>query len=310
MNINGILNIYKDQGYTSHDVVAILRRILKTKKIGHTGTLDPNAQGVLPICIGQATKLSDLLMAKQKTYLASFALGKTTDTQDVWGQVLSQEEVRVSKREVEGAVLSFLGESLQIPPMYSALKHKGKKLYDLARQGQEVERHPRSITIYEIKDFRQLGPVEYQVQLTCSKGTYVRTLCHDIGQKLGCGAHMTALVRLQAGSFGLDSALKLGEVEDLQAKGQLAEKIIAIPDIFDLARVEVAEDFNRWLYAGNPIPLDKISSYRKTGDQIRQRLTGGDLVYVYNSQDQFMGIYRLDQDKLRVFKFLWQVSEG
>ncbi|RRD94003.1 tRNA pseudouridine(55) synthase TruB [Clostridiales bacterium COT073_COT-073] len=314
--MNGILNIYKEQGYTSHDVVAILRRILKTKRIGHTGTLDPNAEGVLPICIGQATKISELLMEKQKTYVAALCLGKSTDTQDIWGKVVSQSEVLVSPAEVQTAILSFQGQIMQIPPMYSAIKQDGKKLYELARQGKEVQRQPRPATIYAISDLEQIGKAEYRFSVTCSKGTYIRTLCHDIGQKLGCGAHMTALQRTRSGKFGLETALKLAEVEKLKADGKLAEHLLPITEVFDIPELTVKDSFSKWLYAGNPIPLEQIQA----GDlskivqlteisRMDRQLPTHDLYYIYDSHGRFIGIYRYINHMLKVLKFLYQASE-
>ena len=192
--MNGILNIYKEAGFTSHDVVAKLRGILKQKKIGHTGTLDPDAEGVLPVCVGNATKLCGLLTDKEKTYEAVLLLGQETDTQDLSGKVLRKAEVTVSEEAVREAILSFQGNYDQIPPMYSALKINGRKLYELAREGKEVERKPRKVTLREISiSWIELPEVSFTV--TCSSGTYIRTLCHDIGEKLGCSGCMKTLLR-------------------------------------------------------------------------------------------------------------------
>ena len=186
---HGIMNVYKEPGYTSHDVVARLRGILKQKKIGHTGTLDPAAEGVLPVCLGMGTRLCDMLTDRTKTYEAVMLLGMTTDTQDTTGQVLDDRHhaaMRLEEAAVTEAVLGFKGDYDQIPPMYSALKVDGKKLYELARAGKEVERQARQVQILEIRvDKVELPRVWMTV--TCSKGTYIRTLCHDIGGKLGCG---------------------------------------------------------------------------------------------------------------------------
>ena len=188
---NGIINVYKEIGFTSHDVVAKLRGILRTKKIGHTGTLDPNAEGVLPVCVGKATKLCEFLLEKSKTYRATMVLGKVTDTQDITGKVLAEKEVAVTKEQIVDTIESFIGGYDQIPPMYSALKVKGKKLYELARQGIEVERKPRFIMLDDIKilDISE-DLCHITIDVSCSKGTYIRTLCHDIGDRLGCGACM------------------------------------------------------------------------------------------------------------------------
>ena len=183
---DGVLNVYKEKGYTSHDVVAKLRGILGQKKIGHTGTLDPDAQGVLPVCLGKATRLCDMLTDHAKTYEAVLLLGKETDTQDISGQIIAEKEPDVSEEEVCVTIMGFVGEYAQIPPMYSARKVNGKKLYELARAGKVVERQPRQVTIYEIA-IKSAALPRVTMIVRCSKGTYIRTLCHDIGQKLGCG---------------------------------------------------------------------------------------------------------------------------
>ena len=182
---NGIINIYKEKGFTSHDVVAKMRGILRQKKIGHTGTLDPDATGVLPVCLGSATKLCDMLTDRDKEYEAVMQLGISTDTQDLSGEVLEECPVTVTEEEVRNAILSFIGDYDQIPPMYSALKVNGKKLYELARAGKEVERQPRAVTIYDITILDMKLP-EVTFRVSCSKGTYIRTLCYDIGVKCGC----------------------------------------------------------------------------------------------------------------------------
>ncbi len=191
---NGILNVYKEKGYTSHDVVALLRGILKQKKIGHTGTLDPLAEGVLPVCLGTGTKLCDMLTDREKEYEAILLLGISTDTQDITGTVLQKKEVNLPEKAVEQAVFSFLGEYNQIPPMYSAIKVEGKKLYELAREGKEIERKARKVGIFSIQILSMDLP-KVHIRVSCSKGTYIRTLCHDIGKVLGVGGCMEALVR-------------------------------------------------------------------------------------------------------------------
>lgn len=192
--MNGILNVYKEPGFTSHDVVAKLRGICKQKKIGHTGTLDPEASGVLPVCLGNATKLCDLLTDKDKEYRAVLLLGVETDTQDTTGQILAEKEVNADEEDVRSAILSFVGPYDQIPPMYSALKVNGQKLCDLARKGQVVERKSRRITIHSI-EIEDISLPRVTMRVACSRGTYIRTLCHDIGQKLGCGGAMERLER-------------------------------------------------------------------------------------------------------------------
>ena len=213
-NINGIVIVNKDKGFTSHDVVNVIRRIFSTRKVGHTGTLDPDATGVLPICIGKATKIADMLTSSDKCYVARVRLGLITDTQDISGKVLSTSKVNVTLDELNEAVAKFKGEIQQIPPMYSAVKVNGKKLCDLARKGIEVERKPRKIVIYsaEVSDFNFC---EFTLSVHCSKGTYIRTLCHDIGAYLGCGAVMCELQRTKSSIFTLDSSHTLDELKEM-----------------------------------------------------------------------------------------------
>ena len=212
--LNGIVNVYKEKGYTSFDVVAKLRGILKMRKIGHTGTLDPEAEGVLLVCTGRATKVCGLLTDRDKEYETVLLLGVTTDTQDLSGTVLSRREVSVTAEEVEAVIRGFAGEYLQVPPMYSALKVGGKKLCDLARAGVTVERKARPVTIHEITISEVCLP-RVRMRVKCSKGTYIRTLCQDIGERLGCGACMESLLRTQVSDFSVETALRLAEIEDL-----------------------------------------------------------------------------------------------
>jgi len=219
----------KEKGYTSHDVVAKMRGILKMKKIGHTGTLDPDACGVLPICLGKATKVVDLIVNKDKTYEAILKLGLTTDTQDMTGQVITSCPVNVSLSQIEDAISNFVGGYDQIPPMYSALKVNGKKLYELARQGKEIERKPRRIHIHDINLLDcNLDENEVKIRVSCGKGTYIRTLIHDIGKLLGCGATMKSLVRTAVGEFDIDNALSLNQVEEYKLDGSLYNYVISV----------------------------------------------------------------------------------
>ena len=212
--INGVINIYKEAGFTSMDAVAKLRGIVKQKKIGHTGTLDPAAEGVLPVCLGTATKLCELITDWDKTYETVMLLGRITDTQDTTGEVLSEMPVSVDEAAVREAIASFEGDYNQVPPMYSALKVDGKKLYELAREGREVERQARPVHIFKL-DVLEINLPRVRMRVTCSKGTYIRTLCHDIGEKLGCGGCMEQLLRARVGHFSVEQALKLHELDDL-----------------------------------------------------------------------------------------------
>lgn len=215
--MDGILNVYKEAGFTSFDVVAKLRGILKQKKIGHTGTLDPDAEGVLPVCIGTATKVCEYLTGKEKIYQAKLHLGITTDTQDISGNCLKKEDCHISEESLREIISGFVGRIRQIPPMYSALKVNGKKLCDLARKGIEVERKAREVEIYSI-DVLSVDLPFATMRVHCSKGTYIRTLCQDIGEAAGCGGCMEELLRIRTAGFSIEDAYRLKEIEQI-AKG-------------------------------------------------------------------------------------------
>ena len=211
---NGIIIIDKPAGWTSMDVCAKLRGILKTKKIGHAGTLDPMATGVLPVFVGRATRAVSFAEGGEKEYVAGLRLGRTTNTQDTEGQTLTQSPVTVGREELEAVLPRFTGEISQIPPMFSAIKINGQKLYDLARQGKEVERKARAVTIFALEVVEQVSETDYILRIRCSKGTYVRTLCHDIGQALGCGGCMFSLRRTMAAGFTLDESVTLEQMQE------------------------------------------------------------------------------------------------
>ena len=226
-NLNGIVVVNKEQGYTSHDVVNILRKKYKIKKVGHTGTLDPNATGVLPVCFGSATKVADMITLSDKEYIAEMVLGKTTDTQDIWGKVVSQKDARVSQKDFEDAIMSFCGTVTQIPPMFSAIKVNGKKLYEYARAGIEIERKKRVVEIKEI-EILNLTESTAKFRVKSEKGLYVRTLCNDIGEKLGCGACMTSLLRTQSSCFKISDANTLSQLDSKS----LSDVLISTDKIF------------------------------------------------------------------------------
>lgn len=281
---NGVINIYKEKGFTSHDVVAKMRGILKQKKIGHTGTLDPDAEGVLPVCLGSATKLCDMLTDKEKEYVAVMRLGVVTDTQDLSGTVLRESPVDVSEEDTLAAIKSFEGEYGQIPPMYSALKVDGKRLYELARQGKEVERKPRQITIFET-EILSVNMPEITFRVRCSKGTYIRTLCHDIGEKLGCGAAMADLKRTQSGQFKVDTAITLSELEQIRDGDSVYKVLIPVDEMFaDYAAVHVPEEITRLVQNGNSFYLNQIFERRMFGNE--------EAVRVYDRTGRFYGVYR------------------
>lgn len=294
---HGIINVYKEAGYTSHDVVARLRGICKQKKIGHTGTLDPDAVGVLPVCMGNGTRLCDMLTDRSKEYVATLRLGITTDTQDVSGKILEKREVLVSPSEVKDAILSFLGDSMQVPPMYSALKVNGRKLYELAREGREVERAARPIRIYSIEMIEEKHP-EYVFKVECSKGTYIRTLCHDIGQKLGCGGVMAKLVRSRVGEFEIEKAYTLDELQALSAKGLLSQAVIPVDKMFeDYPALMVKESALKILRNGNQLKREDFDwdSLKRNGGMTL--LSDGKEVRIYSHQKIFFGIYRYEEKR-------------
>ncbi|MBO5474248.1 MAG: tRNA pseudouridine(55) synthase TruB [Lachnospiraceae bacterium] len=293
---NGMINVYKEAGYTSHDVVARLRGICKQKKIGHTGTLDPDAVGVLPVCLGSGTKLCDMLTDWDKEYIACLQLGVATDTQDMSGRVVYEaapERLAVlSGEQVCGCIRSFVGSYDQIPPMYSALKVNGKKLYELAREGKEIERKPRTVRIEEIEILKlELPLVEFRV--VCSKGTYIRTLCHDIGEKLGCGGAMRSLIRSRVGIFRQEDALTLGQIEQLEKNNGITDVIIPPDAIFcDLRAVMVTEAGVKPVQNGNSLRstlLTAESGERKAA--ARAESSDGEQVRVYDLSGRFYGIY-------------------
>ena len=282
--MDGILNVYKEKGFTSHDVVAKLRGILKMRRIGHTGTLDPDAEGVLPVCLGKATKLCELLTDKEKAYRAVMKLGVVTDTQDMGGAVLEENPVAVTEEEVLAAIHSFVGEYDQIPPMYSALKVNGKKLYELARAGQVIEREARRIQIISIK-VDEINLPFVTMTVACSKGTYIRTLCHDIGQKLGCGAAMEKLLRVKSGQFYLEDSLTLSEISRRMEENSLEACVIRPDSLFaQYPALTVRASGEKLLYNGNPMPLDML-------DGIERLPENGAMVRIYDMKSEFIGIY-------------------
>ena len=288
--MNGIINVYKEKGYTSHDVVAILRKIAGQKKIGHTGTLDPDATGVLPVCLGRATKVCDLLTDHDKTYETVLLLGKTTDTQDISGEILKEHPTdHLNEVEVTKVIENFKGTYDQIPPMYSALKVNGKKLYELAREGKTVERKSRKVTIYQIH-IKKIQLPRVRMEVTCSKGTYIRTLCHDIGNRLGTGGCMEELTRTKVGRFELKDSLKLEELRDLAQNGRLEDALIPLDQMFsELQSVVPAEKYISKAYNGNDFFKNQLSEEGK--------FCSGEKVRVYDAQGHFIGVYRYMEDR-------------
>ena len=313
---NGLINIYKEPGFTSNDVVAKLRGILRQKKIGHTGTLDPDAVGVLVVCLGTGTKLVEMLTDHDKEYIAVVRLGVTTDTQDMSGQILEESEVNITREELREAVAAFVGDYDQVPPMYSAVKVGGRKLYELAREGKEIERKPRKIHIDAITildDSHLESDHLFTIEVKCSKGTYIRTLCHDIGLRLGCGAAMQHLTRTRVGAFNLESAVTLSQVEQMRDDGTLEEHIQSPEFIFrDLDGIHVKDSAIALLQNGNSFRLSNVLNEDPEGvndkDFAKDMFRDGNCFRVYSEDGTFFGIYKYNE-KTRLFnvdKFFYE----
>ena len=285
---NGIINIFKEKGFTSHDVVAKMRGILKQKKIGHSGTLDPDATGVLPVLLGNATVLSDMLTDKSKEYEAVMLLGVSTDTQDITGKILEKRDAsNLNKDMVKEIILSFLGEYMQLPPMYSALKVGGKKLVDLAREGKEVKREPRAVYIFDI-DIMDISLPEVKFKVKVSKGTYIRTLCHDIGEKLSVGGCMESLIRTRVDRFYINDAITLKQVEE--NRECIKKNILSVEEYFSfLPKINTSPEFDKYLHNGNKLKLDK-------------KPENSELYRLYDSKDRFIAIYKKEMTELKPFK--------
>ena len=281
--MDGIINVYKEAGFTSHDVVAKLRGICRQKKIGHTGTLDPQATGVLPVCLGSATRACEMLTDRTKEYVAELLLGQITDTQDTTGTVLEEREVAVDEAQVREVIGSFVGGYDQIPPMYSALKVNGKKLYELAREGKVIERKARDIEVFDIK-VESIDLPEVTMTVHCSKGTYIRTLCNDIGERLGCHGCMKSLLRVRVAGFDLEHALTLSQIQSKVDEGCF-DMVMPVDGVFEnLPAVHTASDADKLVRNGNKLPA-VLTDYLKHGadSDIRYR--------VYNHEGIFVGVY-------------------
>lgn len=310
----GVLNVYKERGFTSHDVVAKLRGILNMKKIGHTGTLDPDAEGVLPVCLGQATRLCDMLTDETKTYRTVMLLGVETDTQDAGGRVVSSRTVVPAGQEadcpqedrfcltpeqVAEAVHGFIGRYDQIPPMYSARKVNGRKLYDLARQGKTVERQAKTVWIEQIA-IEEIRLPRVVMTVSCSRGTYIRTLCHDIGQKLGCGACMEYLLRERVGRFQLGESLRLAQIEQLRDSGDLARYLLPVEEILSgYPKARTLPKADPMAHNGNPLPLKQVHFENECAEGAGPE--DGREYRIYDSRGVFVGIYAYEraQNRLR-----------
>ncbi len=287
--MNGIINVKKEKGFTSFDVVAKLRGILHQKKMGHTGTLDPDATGVLPVCIGKSTKVCGLLTDKDKVYEATLLLGVTTDTLDMTGTVLQEKEVTCSEAEVETVIKSFEGKISQIPPMYSALKVNGRKLCDLARDGVEVERKAREVEIFSIQ-IKKMALPRVVFEVHCSKGTYIRTLCQDIGEKLGCGGAMETLLRKKVANFTLEEAHTIDEIEAFYKNGELDKILLPTDTVFPTyTKGFIVPEAAKILNNGNKLKKEDFSEALLVEDM--------EEICVYNEKKHFAGIYRWEQEQ-------------
>jgi tRNA pseudouridine55 synthase len=288
--LHGILNVYKEKGYTSHDVVAVLRGITGQKKIGHTGTLDPDAEGVLPVCLGKATKLSGLLTEKDKAYRAVLLLGVVTDTQDISGKVLERHNTdTLREADTKEAIRGFIGEYDQIPPMYSALKMDGKKLYELAREGRTVERKARRVSVYDIQIISMELP-RVEIEVSCSKGTYIRTLCHDIGEKLGVGGCMESLLRIRSGSFEIGESCRLEYLQEMMGRGELDKLLIPVDAVFlQYKKIQIGEELNNRLKNGNSFVMSCPHLHLSDMEYVR----------IYDSAGNFTAIYKYVQEGQR-----------
>ena len=282
--LTGFLNINKPKGKTSHDVVNMVRRALGTKRVGHTGTLDPNATGVLPICVGKATKFADHIMTGEKIYRATVHLGITTDTQDITGEVLERKPVNVTQDQVFTAIKAYIGDIEQIPPMYSAVKIDGKKLYELARAGKTIERKARAVTIHDIYDIVFDSPEVFHMSVHCTSGTYIRTLCQDIGDDLGTGACMGDLDRLRSSDFTLETAVDIANTADLLGA------LIPLEDMLtSYASVTAKPTATKYLTNGNVLSVNFVDN---------RHLTDAQTVKLYDTQGFFWGLYQYrERDK-------------
>ena len=292
--MNGILLIDKPAGWTSHDVIAKLRVILKEKRIGHTGTLDPMATGLLVVLVGRATRAASFAEADEKKYIAGIRLGVTTDTQDITGTKLREEEAHVSDEELDRVLEKFTGEQMQMPPMYSAVKIGGQKLVDAARKGKEIERTPRKINIYELRRSVGEGEDPY-LYVHCSKGTYVRTLCHDIGEELGCGACLSFLRRISAGPFSIVDAYRVGEVNCEAALGAAEELLLPVDTIFEQYPT---------------LTLDAEQERRcRVGAEFRANAEDGRL-RVYSADGEFLALVEAQNGVVRTVKNFFEIDEA
>lgn len=300
--MNGIIVINKPQNFTSFDVVAVMRRLCGQRKIGHTGTLDPMATGVLPLLLGNATRSQDILPDSDKEYVAQFRLGMRTDTLDIWGEVKEENNVNVSLDDIMTLIPKYTGEITQIPPMFSAVKKDGVRLYDLARRGIEIEREQRTVNISQLKLLTYDNETfTGQLKIACSKGTYIRTLIDDIGSDLGCGAVMTSLVRTKACGFSLEDSVTLDEVRELTKEGEQSENANTLlrssESLFTAyRRINVSEKQAFRFTNGNPLDLQRTAMKTSAAD--------GEILRVCDRSGNFLGLgkVQIDEGLIKIFK--------
>ncbi|MDD2502429.1 MAG: tRNA pseudouridine(55) synthase TruB [Clostridia bacterium] len=297
--MTGIINVLKPPGMTSSDVVVFLRRELEIKKVGHTGTLDPEAAGVLPICLGKATRISDYIMQGDKVYCCHLKLGLSTDTSDLTGNIISKNNAIPSLEKIKEALKVFQGEQNQTPPMYSAIKLDGKKLYELARKGIEVERKPRKILIRESRFLSFTPPDIVQFETTCSKGTYIRSLCRDIGSWLGCGGTMQHLIRMASGSFSLENSHTLDEILTARSEGSLSSMLIPMEQALKpiIPSIVLREECKEKISHGNSVSVNNMITTNNASSCSNK-------FYSIFCGDTFMGIgyISMDKDKHKIVK--------
>lgn len=295
-NISGVVNVLKPPGMSSHNVVSALRKLFDQKKVGHTGTLDPGAAGVLPICVGKATRLSEYLIEKEKTYYAHIIFGRSTDTYDSFGETIDSSEKIVNIEDLNKVIPDFLGDIVQAIPAYSAKKVGGQKLYDLARKGNAINNITKNVTVYSLNILNELRPNAFLLKISCSKGTYIRSICHEIGIKLGVPSHMGVLIRTKSGNFKIENAVTIDELKDMKEKGCLTAAVASMEEVlYDYPSIYVNDDYKSYVMNGRKIPIEKA--------KIDQDHLGKN-VYICFCENEFYGIAGINDGLIKLVKLL------